>query len=125
MNKGHCGLPTGELVPLAEKLLKVPQQLIRTALELELQEGTVIADQVGETPCVYLAGLFGAEGTIAHRLMRLANGTLRWPQIDPDKALLIFRPFGFWNEAFGFQGPFRCTRLRPKNRVSWETETHV
>jgi len=43
MDEGHCGLPTDELVPLAEKLLEVPQQLIRTALELELQEGTVIA----------------------------------------------------------------------------------
>ena len=51
MDEGHCGLPTEELLPLAEKLLEVPQQLIRTALDLELQEGTVIADQVGVTPC--------------------------------------------------------------------------
>jgi ATP-dependent exoDNAse (exonuclease V) alpha subunit len=40
MNEGHCGLPTDELVPLAEKLLEVPQHLIGTALELELQDGT-------------------------------------------------------------------------------------
>jgi exodeoxyribonuclease V alpha subunit len=80
-------LPTDELVPLAEKLLEVLQQLIRTALELELQEGTVIADQVGETPCVFLAGLYRAERTIAHRLILLANGTLPWPWIDSDKAL--------------------------------------
>jgi hypothetical protein len=45
MDEGHCGLPTDELVPLAEKLLEVPQHLIRTALGLELQEGTVIADR--------------------------------------------------------------------------------
>ena len=87
MDEGHCGLPTDELVPLAEKLLEVPQQLIRTALDLELQEGTVIADRVGETPCVFLAGLHRAERTIAERLMRLANGVLPWPWIDPDKAL--------------------------------------
>ena len=31
MDEGHCGLPTEELMPLAE----VPQQLIRTALDLE------------------------------------------------------------------------------------------
>jgi exodeoxyribonuclease V alpha subunit len=47
----------------------------------------VVADQVGETPCVFLAGLYRAERTIAHRLMRLANGALPWPWIDPDKAL--------------------------------------
>src|SRR5499426_4806079 len=87
MDEGHCGLPTDELVPLAEKLLEVPQQLIRTALELELHEGTVIADQVGETPCAFLTGLYRAERTISDRLMRLANGTLPWPWIDPDKAV--------------------------------------
>jgi exodeoxyribonuclease V alpha subunit len=87
MEDGHCGLPTEELVPLAEKLLEVPQQLIRTALELELHDGTVIADRAGETPCVFLTGLHRAERTIAERLLRLANGRLPWPWIDPDKAL--------------------------------------
>ena len=87
MNAGHCGFPAGQLEPLAEKLLEVPQQLIRTALNLELQEGAVIADRVGETSCVFLAGLHRAERTIAERLTRLANGKLPWPRIDPDKAL--------------------------------------
>ena len=87
MDEGHCGLPTDDLGPLAEKLLEVPQDLIRTALDLELQEGSVVADRVGETPCVFLAGLYRAERTIAARLTRLANGTLPWPWIDPDKAL--------------------------------------
>jgi len=87
MDEGHCGLPTDELVPLAEKLLEVPQALIHTAIDLELSEGTVVADHVGETPCVFLAGLYRAERAIAERLLRLASGNLPWPQIDPDKAL--------------------------------------
>src|SRR5947209_4614964 len=29
MNEGHCGLPTDDLVLLAEKLLEVPQELVR------------------------------------------------------------------------------------------------
>src|SRR5499425_1858852 len=87
MDEGHCGLPTDELLPLAEKLLEVPQQLIRTALDLELHEGSVIAERVGDTPCVFLAGLHRAERGIADRLMRLSNSTLPWPWIDPDKAL--------------------------------------
>src|SRR6202165_4254658 len=61
MDEGHCGLPTEELIPLAEKLLEVSQELIRTALDLELQEGTVVADRVGATPCIFLAGLHRAE----------------------------------------------------------------
>src|SRR5436309_1030109 len=87
MDDGHCGLPTDELVPLAEKLLDVAGELVRTALDLELAEGTVIAERVGETPCVFLAGLHRAERTIAERLTRLANRPLPWPWIDPDKAL--------------------------------------
>src|ERR1700746_3533709 len=80
-------LPTDELVPLVEKLLEVPVELVRTALDLERTEGTVIADSVGETPCVFLAGLHRAERAIAERLMRLTKGTVPWPWIDPDKAL--------------------------------------
>jgi exodeoxyribonuclease V alpha subunit len=87
MNEGHCGLPTEELVPLAEKLLEVPQQLVRTALELELQDGAVVGDNAGETPCVFLAGLYRAERSIADRLVRLTNDKPPWPWIDPDKAL--------------------------------------
>ena len=52
MDEGHCGLPTAELVPLAEKLLEVPQDLIGTALNLELVDGTVVADRLGETGAV-------------------------------------------------------------------------
>src|SRR3954470_19530952 len=65
MDEGHCGLPIDELLPLAEKLLEVPVGLVRTALDVELTEGTVIADSVGETSCVFLAALHRAERSIA------------------------------------------------------------
>jgi exodeoxyribonuclease V alpha subunit len=87
MDDGHCGLPTEELVPLAVELLEVPKELVLTALDLELAEGTVIADTVGETACVFLGGLYRAEQVIAERILRLANGKLPWPYIDPEKAL--------------------------------------
>jgi len=61
MDEGHCGLPTDELVSLAEKLLEVRQDLIRGALALELADGTVVGDRVGETDCVFLANLYRAE----------------------------------------------------------------
>src|SRR5882757_5319405 len=78
MDQGHCGLPSNELVPLAEKLLEIPQDLIRTALDLELAEGTVISDQVGEIDCIFLASLYRAERAIAERLLTLAKGELPW-----------------------------------------------
>jgi exodeoxyribonuclease V alpha subunit len=87
MDDGHCGLPTEELVPLAVELLEISIELVQTALDLELAEGTVIAATVGETACVFLSGLYRAEQVIAERLLRLANGKLPWPYIDPEKAL--------------------------------------
>jgi exodeoxyribonuclease V alpha subunit len=87
MDEGHCGLPTEELVPLAIELLEVPKELVQTALDLELADGTVIADTVNETPCIFLGGLYRAEQVIAERLQRLINGKLPWPYIDPEKAL--------------------------------------
>jgi len=87
MDEGHCGLPADQLGPLAEDLLEVPRHLIDAALELELQDGSVIADQVDGTPCIFLAGLHRAEHTIAHRLASLKQETLPWPQIDADRAI--------------------------------------
>ena len=87
MDEGHCGLPTEQLVPLAVELLEVPKELVEAALELELSEGTVIADTVDTTACVFLGGLYRAEQVIAERVRRLVNGTLPWPPIDPEKAL--------------------------------------
>jgi exodeoxyribonuclease V alpha subunit len=87
MDDGHCGLPTGELGPLAVELLEISKELVQTALDLELSEGTVIAASVGETPCVFLGGLYRAEQVIAERLMTLACGKLPWQFVDADKAL--------------------------------------
>src|SRR5450830_520390 len=87
MDDGHCGLPTADLVPLAEKLLEVGAGLIRTALDLELADGTVIADSLGETDCIFLASLYRAEQAIAEKLLALSRAKLPWNSIDADKAL--------------------------------------
>ena len=87
MDDGHCGLPAEELLPLAMGLLEAPEDLVRTAIDEELAAGSVVADRVGDTPCVFLAGLHRAEQGIAGRLCRIAAGSLPWPRIDADKAL--------------------------------------
>jgi exodeoxyribonuclease V alpha subunit len=45
MDEGHCGLPMVDLMPLAEKLLEVPIDLVRTALDLERSLPIVSAKQ--------------------------------------------------------------------------------
>lgn len=87
MDDGHCGLPRDQLLPLAVELLEVAKELIQTALDLELAEGTVVADSVGDTFCIFLSGFYRAEQVIAERLLRLIQGGLPWPAIDADKAL--------------------------------------
>ena len=47
----------------------------------------MVADTVGETPCVFLGGLHRAEQTIADRLLGIAAGMPPWPAIDVEKAL--------------------------------------
>ena len=46
LDDGHCGLPRDELMPLAVKLLEIPESLITDALKLELEAGGVIADSI-------------------------------------------------------------------------------
>ena len=87
MGNGHCGLPLAELIPLSIKLLEVPNDLIQTAIGLELTEGTVTADTVTDTPCVFLSGLYHAEKGVADRFRHLVSGPRPWPDIDADKAL--------------------------------------
>ena len=87
MDEGHCGLPSDQLIALAEELLEAPKEMILTALELDRSDGAVIADKVGDTACTFLASLYRAERAIADRLIRIVKGRLPWPWIDEEKAL--------------------------------------
>src|ERR1700720_1772564 len=87
MDEGHCGLPVEELVPLTEKLLEVPAELVETALNLELEGGAVVADDLEGRRCVFLAALYRAEREIAEKLKTLAAGKPHWPSIDVDRAI--------------------------------------
>ena len=86
-DEGHCALPVEELVRLAEKLLEVPGEPIRVAIEAELAEGGVVLDRIEEQPCLFLKGLHSAERDVAERLKVLARGDLPWPKIDVERAI--------------------------------------
>ena len=88
MDEGHCGLPAEELGPLAAGLLDVPDDVIRTALDLELAEGTVVADTVADTPCVFLGGpCIGPSGRSPSGSWTSRPAELPWPPIDVERAL--------------------------------------
>ena len=56
MDDEHCGLPAAELLSRTAELLEAPADLIRAATDPELAAGNVVADEAGETPCIFLAG---------------------------------------------------------------------
>ena len=86
-DEGHCGLPHEELIPLAEKLLEVPTDAIESAIQEELREGAIIADQVQESPCVFLTPLYRNEQGIASLLKGLRAGKAPWAGIAADAAM--------------------------------------
>ena len=86
-DEGHCALPVEALTRLAEQLLEVGQDLIRTAVVEELSKGEIVSDTIGDETCLFLKGLYLSEQAIASRLLERASGPLAWPEIDLDKAI--------------------------------------
>ncbi len=102
---GHCGLPSAELLKLAGELLaverpsgpldetgatsRVPMEsgLIESALDLELSEGSVVADTLAAEPAIFLSNLHRDERRIAAFLQALAVGYPPWGSIEVAKAI--------------------------------------
>ena len=87
MDEGHGGRPEDDLLRTGAELLDVSADRLTAALALELQDGTVVANTVGERRCIFLASLYRAEQEIAWRLRDLAAGEPPWPEIDVDRAI--------------------------------------
>ena len=87
VSEGHCGLPEDDLLPRAEHLLEIPPDILRDALQHELQDQTVVADTIGERRCLFLGHLWTAEKVVAERLKALATGQPSWSEIKTEKAI--------------------------------------
>ena len=85
--QGHCGLPYAELVPLAVKLLDIPESVIETAIAREIDDAVLLPDTVDGQPCVFLAPLYYAEQSIAAQIRRLRSGFTSLPAFDTEKAI--------------------------------------
>ena len=99
--EGHCGLPTAELLKLAGELLAVERPdetgatrreplgpaVIQAALDLELSEGSVVADTLAGEGAIFLAHLHRDERRIAEALQELAQGAPPWGTINAERAI--------------------------------------
>ena len=75
------------MLKLAEELLEIPTEILEDAINLELGDGMVVADTIGERECVFMRKLWEAERAIAERLRALRDGQPPWPAIEADKAI--------------------------------------
>ncbi len=85
--QGHCGLPRGELLERAEQQLQIGAALLEAALEAQLREVRVVAEDgvAGET--IFQHRLWAAEQRVAARLTALRRAPLPYPGIDAERAL--------------------------------------
>lgn len=85
---GHCGLPRAELLEQAQELLKIPEEILVTALSDEQQAGRLVATRLNGEEAVFLPLLLSAERAITRRLGELIRADPpSWADIDAGKAL--------------------------------------
>ncbi len=85
---GHCGLPRNELLEQAQELLKIPEEILTTALSDELNAGRLAVTRLNGEEAVFLPPLLSAERAIARRLGELIRADPpSWAGIDAAKAL--------------------------------------
>ncbi|MGI0120018.1 SF1B family DNA helicase RecD2 [Zooshikella sp. RANM57] len=84
---GHCAAPFEELVQSGEKLLDIPDTVLRQAINEELVAENLIAQNIDGVPCVFLTPLFHAEQGVANHIRQLAQGHTFWQGIDLNKAI--------------------------------------
>ncbi|MYB18915.1 MAG: ATP-dependent RecD-like DNA helicase [Holophagales bacterium] len=85
---GHCGLPRDELLEQARELLKIPEEILVSALSDELQAGRLVATCLNGEEAVFLPPLLLAERAITRRLGELLRAAAPpWADIDAGRAL--------------------------------------
>lgn len=85
--QGHCCLPKGDLIELANELLEVPEELLDEAIEHEVSDGQLRIDGCPKNDSVYQRSLYECECELAWNLRGLRRGALPWGIVSPTKLL--------------------------------------
>jgi exodeoxyribonuclease V alpha subunit len=88
-NRGHTCFPVQDFILAAEKLLEVPQDLIRNRLEAIEYNYRILTDTMGsDTLYIWLRGIYNAENGIATVIKRLMETKAAFEVKGLDKALI-------------------------------------
>ena len=85
--EGHCAQPVQSLIFDAVKLLEIPEETIREAIQCEIQEERLTPETINDVPCLFLTPLHRAEKGVANHVTRLLSGKAFWSNINLDKAI--------------------------------------
>jgi exodeoxyribonuclease V alpha subunit len=85
--QGHCAAVWEELIDASARLLEIPPQVIGEAVQRELEQGNLVAEEISARPCLFLAPLQRAELGVATHLQRLLAVPPPWGRIDASRAL--------------------------------------
>ncbi|WP_206679236.1 helix-hairpin-helix domain-containing protein [Endozoicomonas acroporae] len=85
--EGHCAQPFQTLVGDAVKLLEIPENTIKEAIQCEINEERLTPETINEVPCLFLTPLYRAEQGVANHVNRLLQGSSAWSGIAMDKAI--------------------------------------
>ncbi|EIJ42081.1 helicase, putative, RecD/TraA family [Beggiatoa alba B18LD] len=86
-SEGHCASRYTTLLTQAEQLLDIPEPILSQAIQAELDENQLIAENINNESCVFLPALYRAEQGTANHLKRLMQGFYSWQGIDPQQAI--------------------------------------
>jgi exodeoxyribonuclease V alpha subunit len=84
---GHCALPVIQLKTSAMKLLEVAEGTVEQALSQMLTSGSLVMEEIGGEPLLFLPHLKKAEEGIASKIRMMAVGKPAYPAIDFEKAV--------------------------------------
>lgn len=84
---GHCAMARSAAIEEANKLLNISALIIEHAIDAEIIEANLVAEDIATIPSLFLIPLYRAELGVAGHLMRLMAASIPWERVDTIKAL--------------------------------------
>ncbi|MBE8215797.1 MAG: ATP-dependent RecD-like DNA helicase [Endozoicomonadaceae bacterium] len=81
-NQGHCAVKIEQLIEKSAELLKVPVDLVQSAITHEINASHLISNQIDGETVVFLKHLFYSEACLAQNLFDLMQGRPPWDAFD-------------------------------------------
>ncbi len=86
-SEGHCAAFVDVLKKKSVDLLEIPESIIGTAIDEEVNTGNLVAETIDDKPALFLASLYQAEVSVAKHLQRIQYGDPPWGEINCEKAI--------------------------------------